>query len=299
MSITVIMLGMLFAAAAQPVQASTPSVTIKDCLVALDEEAEVPAQEAGVLQSLPAKEGQQVKTNELLAQIDDTLPQMELIVASSKLKVAEEEANNNINVDYAEADAKVTEAVYNKNLQANKEVSKSVPATELERYKLDWQRGLLSVVKAKMDKHIAGSQYKVSEAELNEAKEKLEHRRIKSPMDGQVHKIYRHVGEWVQPGDPVLHVVRVNLLRVEGWLNISQFAPEEVSGRPVTVKVEFARGRTRTLYRQHRFRRSPGAVRRRISGPRNRAESGRKRPMAAPRRHERRNDNSTEMKSER
>jgi multidrug efflux pump subunit AcrA (membrane-fusion protein) len=244
MSITAVMLGLLLSATAQSPQISPNAVLLKNCLVQLDEEAEVPAQEAGVLQSLPVKEGQQVKKDQLLVQIDDTLAQMDLLVAANKLKVAEEEANNNINVDYAEADAKVTEAVYRKNLEANKEVSKSVPATELERYKLDWQRGMLSVVKAKMDKRIAGSQFKVSEAEFNQAREKLEHRRIKSPIDGQVRKIYRHVGEWVQPGDPVLHVVRVNLLRVEGWLNISKFAPEEVIGRPVTVKVELARGRT-------------------------------------------------------
>jgi multidrug resistance efflux pump len=90
-------------------------------------------------------------------------------------------------------------------------------------------------------------QAKVSDAELAQATEKVEHRRIKSPLAGQVQKIYRHVGEWVQAGEPVLHVVHVSSLRVQGTLNISDYAPEEVMGRPVTVKVVFARGRTETF----------------------------------------------------
>ena len=76
---------------------------------------------------------------------------------------------------------------------------------------------------------------------------KLSGARSSSPIEGQVRKIYRHVGEWVQQSDPVVHVVRVNLLRVEGFLNISGFAPEEIAGKPVTVKVVFARGRSGKL----------------------------------------------------
>jgi multidrug efflux pump subunit AcrA (membrane-fusion protein) len=55
------------------------------------------------------------------------------------------------------------------------------------------------------------------------------------------------VGEWVQAGEPVLHVVQVNRLRVQGNLKISDYAPKEVMDRPVTVKVVFARGRTETF----------------------------------------------------
>ena len=47
-------------------------------------------------------------------------------------------------------------------------------------------------------------------------------------MTGQIQKINRHVGEWVQAGETVLHLVQVNQLRVQGTLKISEFAPEEV-----------------------------------------------------------------------
>src|SRR3972149_1597636 len=247
MSISAMLLGLICVMSGEPTGSLPGSMTINNCLVALDEEAEVPAQEPGVLMELPVKEGQQVKAGELLAKIDDNLSQMDLRVEKSQLEVAREEAENNVNVEYATAAAKVSEVNYLKNAEANKQVKGSVPEMEIERLKLEWKRSLLSIEQSKMDKRVAGLKFRVSQAELDAAAEKVERRQIKAPLDGQVRKLYHHVGEWVQPSDPVLHVVRVNRLRTEGLLKAPEFAPEEVSGRPVTIKVQLARGRVETF----------------------------------------------------
>lgn len=247
MSISVTFICFLFAVAAQPSGGMPTSVTLNNCLVALDEEAEVPAQEPGVLQTLPVKEGQQVKAGELLAKIDDILPQAEQRVASFKLGVAKEQANSDINVRYAKAAAKVAENTCLRDEDINKRQQSSVPQATVQQHLLEHRAAVLSIEKSEMEQRIAALQVKVSQAELDAAGEKVQRRQIISPLDGQVRKTYRHVGEWVQPSDPVLHVVRVNRLRVEGFVNISKFAPEEVDGRPVTIKVPFARGRTETF----------------------------------------------------
>jgi macrolide-specific efflux system membrane fusion protein len=54
-------------------------------------------------------------------------------------------------------------------------------------------------------------------------------------------------GEWVEPGNEVLRLVRLDRLRIEGFLNASDFSPSEVSNRPVRVTVELARGRKETF----------------------------------------------------
>ena len=46
-------------------------VVVESVVLRLLEEAEVPAQEGGVVLEVPAREGQRVKQGELLAQIDD------------------------------------------------------------------------------------------------------------------------------------------------------------------------------------------------------------------------------------
>ena len=77
------------------------TVTLPNCLLSLDEEVQVPAQEAGVLVKIPVHDGQQVAKGELLAQIDDIVPQMQYNVAEYKLKVAEKQAADDIDVRYA------------------------------------------------------------------------------------------------------------------------------------------------------------------------------------------------------
>ena len=247
MSISMMFLAVLSAVAAQPGGSLPTSVTLKDCVVSLEEEADVSTQEPGVLLKLPVQEGQQVKKGDLLAVVDDLLALRDQDVAKFKLDVAQEQAKSTINVDYAKAAAAVAEAVCQGDADANNKVTNAVPRALVNQHLLEHRAAVLSIEKARMEFRIAGLQAKVSDAELAQATEKVEHRSIKSPLTGQVQKINRHVGEWVQPGEALLHLVQVNQLRVQGTLKISEFAPEEVMGRPVTISVVFARGRNESF----------------------------------------------------
>ena len=60
-------------------------------------------------------------------------------------------------------------------------------------------------------------------------------------------EVFRHVGEWVQAGEPVLHIIRVNRLRVEGFISASKYEAGEIHGRDVDVSVKLARGRQETF----------------------------------------------------
>jgi multidrug efflux pump subunit AcrA (membrane-fusion protein) len=253
MYVSAIFLGLLLAAPARQGQALPDSVTIDNCLIGLDEEAQVPAQEAGTIKKLYVVEGQHVKAGELLAQIDDNLPRMELRVAESKLKVAKKQAASEINVIYSKAAAEAKRAVAVADASANKKFPGTVAETVVQEHLLDYKAATLSIEKSQMEQDIAKLQVNVSQAELDAAQEKMDRRQIKSPLDGQVRKIYPHVGEWVQQSDPVVQVLRVNRLRVEGFLSSSDFDPLEVSGRPVTISVKFARERVETFSGQIDF----------------------------------------------
>ena len=56
-------------------------------------------------------------------------------------------------------------------------------------------------------------------------------------------QIFPQKGEWMQPGDPLAHVVRTDKLRVEGFVNAGQWNADDVRDRPVTVEVQLAGGR--------------------------------------------------------
>lgn len=219
-------------------------VPVEHCLVSLIEEAQVPAQEPGVLMKIPVREGSQVRQGDLLAQIDDTRAHMQQRVAELEFKVANEQATNDINVRYAAAAAKVAEAEYEEGLEANSKVTGTVPQAEIRRLLLTWRRSELQIEQAQLELRVAALQSEVRQAEVEAAALNIERRRITAPLDGVVVKLQRHVGEWVEPGDPVFHVIRMDRLRIEGFLNASQYAPGEIDGQPVTVRVELAQGRT-------------------------------------------------------
>lgn len=218
------------------------TVTLPDCLLSLDEEAEIPAQEAGVLVKVFVRAGQQVVKGEVLAQIEDALPQMQYNVAGYKLKVAEKEAGDDISIRYAKIAAKVAEVEYHQAEDANRKVRGAVPLAEVRRLLLKHREMLLSIEKAQKEMAIAALQVKVSEAEVQAAVANLERHRIMAPLDAVVVELSRHAGEWVQPGDPVMRLVRVDRLRVDGFLNAQNHRPSEIQGRPVKVVVTLARG---------------------------------------------------------
>ncbi len=250
MGISLVTLGTILAlTAAQPGAARTQagSQTISHCLVTLIEEAQVPAEEAGVLINVVAEEGQQVRNGDPLARIDDSRALMQHRVSKLQLKVAQEKAANDINVRYAQAAAEVAEAEYQQSIDANRKVSGSVPMAEVRRLLLTHNRSVLQIEQARLDLRVSVLESQVGEAEVEAAMENVDRRHITAPLNGEVVKVYRHAGEWVQPGDPVIHVVRMDRLRVEGFLNAKNYSQAEIAGRPITATVELARGRRETF----------------------------------------------------
>src|SRR5262245_32514172 len=90
----------LVLAIAFEVRAADP-VEVQSVVLRLIAEAEVPAQEAGVLTSVAVHEGQRVKKGELLAQIDDQVAQMAEKSAKLAYDVARAKATNDVDLRYA------------------------------------------------------------------------------------------------------------------------------------------------------------------------------------------------------
>ena len=223
---------------------SAPSnPTLSHCLVSVKDEVQVPAQEPGVLSSLVVREGMLVRKGSLLGSIDDTERQMQKRLALIEHTAAREQAENDINVRYAIKAAEFAEAEYQQALDANAKVRGTFAATDVRRLKLGWHRAVLQIDQAKLDLRTAAFTADSRAAEVEAADTNISRRQIVAPLDGEVVDVVRHAGEWVQPGEPVLRIVRLDTLRIEGFLSASQYDPSEVANRPVTVAVTLARGR--------------------------------------------------------
>ncbi|MDZ7615549.1 MAG: HlyD family efflux transporter periplasmic adaptor subunit [Patescibacteria group bacterium] len=240
----------LFVSTVLPTQSSAvPAGTaeLPNCYVTQIEEVQSPAQEAGVLVKVDVREGDAVTAGQVLAQIDDIEPRMQQRVAQFELQVAREEAKSDINVRYAQATEAVARQEWFQADEANKKVAGAVPLAEVRRLVLKQNEAALSIEQADMRRRIAALEAQVSEARVEAAGVSIERRQIVAPLDALVLKVHHHEGEWVQPGVPVVHLIKLDRLWVEGSLKSQHYTPAEVHGRPVVVRVQLARGREETF----------------------------------------------------
>ncbi len=229
---------------AAPALAAEPSEPVlANCLVSLVEEAKVPAREAGVLLELAVREGDAVRSGEMIARIDDNQPQMEKRKAKAEHDQAVAKAESDVDIRYSIAAEKVAEAEHMKALESHTKVPGSVTEVERNRLKLNEQKSELQIEQARLEQRMSVLAAASKGVELEAAENAVERRLIKSPLDGVVVQIFPHQGEWMQPGDPLAHVVRIDKLRVEGFVNAGQWNAEDVRDRPVTVEVQVAGGR--------------------------------------------------------
>src|SRR6185312_2317349 len=75
---------------------------VQSVVLRLFEEAEVPAQEAGVVTGVAVREGQRVKQGELLAQIDDQVARLAAEATRAKYDISRAKATNDVRVRYAQ-----------------------------------------------------------------------------------------------------------------------------------------------------------------------------------------------------
>jgi macrolide-specific efflux system membrane fusion protein len=152
-------------------------------------------------------------------------------------------ANDDIEVKFATASFEVADAELQQSLDINRRSPNSVSASDIRRLTLAKKRAELQIDKSKLDLKVARLTADVQEAAVQAAEQAIHRRKIASPIDGMVVAVFRQTGDWVAAGDPVVHVVRLDRLRVEGFVPAADHDPTEIDGRPVTIEVELAHGR--------------------------------------------------------
>ncbi len=213
------------------------------CLIKLKDEVRIPAQEAGVLIKLPVKEGSRVAEGDLLATIDDREARAALLVTEYGLEVAQKRAAEDIEIRYARAAARVAKVDVEQDQKANQDQPGAIAAIEIRQKMLVYDRSILQIEKAQKDQILSSLDAKTKEAERDAAQMALDWRTILAPFDGEVVTTYRHQSEWVNPGDPILKLVRFDTLHVEGFAYADRYDRGELLGKSVTVHVTRARGR--------------------------------------------------------
>lgn len=223
------------------------TIHVPKCLVVLIDQSQVAAQESGVLSEVFVHAGQQVVKDQLLAKVDDNLAILQRNVAEAEFKVAEKESKNYISVQYAEATAKVAYRECRRHQEANAKIKNAIAQSDVDKAKLALVEANTYIEKAIFDLEIKKEQVKVKHASLTAADEHISRRTVTAPWAGVVDEIGRHKGDWVEPGNPILLLVRMDKLYVKCALDKNLYNPFDVDGKRVQVTVHLARGQRATF----------------------------------------------------
>lgn len=225
-------------AGAEPDGAAKP-VRVESVLVTLIEQVDVPARDAGVLMALPAREGQIVVEGTLLAELDSDEAQQVVERAQLELDISRKEATNELKVRFARKSLEVAQAELKRATESVEKYRRSVSQSELDTLRLTAEGAALEAEQAEHDLAIAQLNSRLKENDLASATTRLARRKIVAPLAGVVVQLKRQRGEWVEPGIPVLRILRMDRLRAEGFIDAKQ-AVEGLVGRPVTLTVDLA-----------------------------------------------------------
>lgn len=230
------------ALAADPVGTADPQVN--NCVIMSINEQYVPGADAGVLSSLKVQEGMHVTKDMELGAVDDNEARAMLQVKKLELDVAVQKGKSDINIRHAEAARDVAAATFSYYEEANRKSAGAVSKAEMLKWQLDVTKATLAVEQAKEQQIEDRLTANAKKAEFDAAQVALERRILRAPFDGIVTTVLKKPGEWIAAGDHVVQVVGINRLRVSGSLEASQWGPDDIAGKPVTVKVMLPRGRT-------------------------------------------------------
>jgi multidrug efflux pump subunit AcrA (membrane-fusion protein) len=231
-------------AAAQPSGASAlPSrdlILLDHCVISLIDHVELPAEEEGKISELLVKDEAVVTKGQVLGQLDVTDTLTAKKVAQSRLAVAEENATNDAEVQVARKLIDLAKAEYEESLAINKRSPGTIPETTLRRQRVTWEKAVLDTLAAEMTFKINGLKREEEVAQLEAVDNRLNRRTIKAPFDGVVVKVHRQQNEWVKAGEPIMRVVRMDRLRVEGFVNADTVGPDQLKNAEVKIVLDLA-----------------------------------------------------------
>jgi macrolide-specific efflux system membrane fusion protein len=153
-------------------------------------------------------------------------------------------AEDDIEVRFSAAAFAVASAELERAVSIDRKSPGGVTQQEIQKLQLAKHRDELQIERSRLEMRIAKMNADVHQAAVASAEDALLRRKIASPIDGVVVTLFHERGEWVAAGEPVLQVVRIDRLRVEGFLNATDISPAEIAGRPVAAEVQLSQGRT-------------------------------------------------------
>ena len=216
---------------------TSDKLVLESALVTVIEEVEIPAKVEGVLAAVEAREGRMVESGAVLARIEDAQARLAHELARIEFEIARKQAKNDLKVRVARKGAEFARTELKRAQDAFDKVKASVSETEIDRLRLAAEKAELEIDQAVHEQESALLTSQLKETEMQLTQQAVDRRTITSPLSGMVVQVNLQRGEWVPAGKTVVRVLRVDRLRVEGFVH-AKYLTGELVGRRVTLAID-------------------------------------------------------------
>lgn len=205
-------------------------VVLDSVLLTFISDVEAPAPREGLLARVQVHEGDYVAKGQLLAQLDARRLELARERAAQEYERARLEAEDDAEVRFAQKAHEVARAELERAERSIEKFRDSVSKSEIERLQLEVARTDAGLQRARHERKLAEVAARIKATELREAEHDLALTRVEAPFDGQVLEVKRDAGEWVEPGQTITRLVRIDRLRAEGFLDAADLGRVRAGG---------------------------------------------------------------------
>jgi len=209
-------------------------IEVQSVLIRLIDQVEVPAREAGVLAEIDIQEGQHVEKGETLARLEDDDARLAVEKAQLELEAAQMKAGNDVSIRFADKALAVARAELSRSKESIALFPKSISQSQIDVEQLTVDKTGLELEQARHQLDLEKQEARVKKNELAIAEYAASRRQIVAPFDGMVVQRKVQRGEWVEPGETVARLLRLDRLRAEGFID-ADLASRELLGAKVQL----------------------------------------------------------------
>jgi len=212
-------------------------------LLTVTETAEVSAARAGILAKLLVREGQLVQKNQIVAELDNAKALVTVQEGQLLLHMAQQVAEDDVDIRYAHKTLEQAASELRRSLAVNKDLPGTISERELELLQLAVERSELEIERAEKEHRLSKMKWEQHQVSVRMAELELAEHTFLAPITGMVVRVLKRSGEWIEPGDSIVKVVRIDRIRAEGFLPAEQ-AKMNLVGRPAELVVEASKSST-------------------------------------------------------
>ncbi|MEL6109940.1 MAG: HlyD family efflux transporter periplasmic adaptor subunit [Planctomycetota bacterium] len=199
-------------------QSDGANIELKNLLVRLVDEVEVPARAVGALAEVSVREGSVVTEGQVLGKIDDTEVRLELERSKLETEIALRESKDDTAVRSAMKGLEYAVSEFDRLRRAKAKQFGSVSDSVLEKAQLDAEQARIEIERGKNELGAAIVRLNLSRRKQTLAERAVDLRRVVAPIEGMILEVKHQAGEWVTPGETIFRVVDTKRLRIEGYV---------------------------------------------------------------------------------